>query len=328
MKNEVRRTFSRKGKVFITGIGGFIGSHLAQKLHKDGYVVGGLIRHHPTYGPTLESIRGKAMLFKGDLRDYYTLRLALEEFEPDYIVHLGAITPVSYSFYHPQEVTEVNYLGTINLAEAARETLPNLKRFVFASTMEVYGVQDPVPFTEDIELKPNCPYAVAKRAAELYLQYMWRSYKFPFAAIRGTNCYGRKHDSYFVVEAIVTRMLENPKEIKMGRGEPVRNFIYIDDMVDAYQTLMETDNEAVYGEVFNVGPANGLSIRELVEKIARKLDWHGTVHWDQFEIRPGEIFYLNSKNDKIKKYTGWEPKISLDEGLDRVITYWKKRLEK
>ena len=168
---------------------------------------------------------------------------------------------------------------------------------------------------------PACPYAVAKVASEKYLQYLNYAHKFPAVCLRQTNCYGRKENDYFIVEAAITQMLKNPNEINLGAAEPVRNFLFIDDLVALYKTLL-TAEKHVDGESFNTGPDNGLRIDDLVLKIARILDWRGHVNWNTRPRRPGEIFYLNSSNRLVTAKTGWEPKVSLDEGLKRTIKLW------
>lgn len=308
-------------KIFITGMSGFIGSYLAESLLNDGHEVAGLLRQTNRLNyPSVKRLAGRAEFHYGSLTDYAAVRHSLREFRPDVICHLGAITPVAYSFEHPHEVTETNYLGTINLAEAALKECPTLKRFIFASSMETYGFQDKRDaFVESDEQHPACPYAVAKVAGEKYLQYLHYAHKFPAVCLRQTNCYGRKENDYFIVEAAITQMLRG-NTINLGAAEPVRNFLFIDDLVDLYKVLMTATN--VNGEVFNTGPDNGLRIDELVQKIAGLMNWNGQINWNTRPRRPGEIFYLNSSNAKITQATGWEPKIDLTEGLQRTIKLW------
>lgn len=314
-----------KQKVFITGISGFVGSNLAKELAGD-YSVSGMLRWSPRVAKNAEPLKGKVQLIEGDLRDHSRLSWILRTIRPDYVVHLAAITPVSYSFDHPQEVNEVNYLGTVNLVEACRREVPNLKKFVFASTMEIYGRQEAKPFDENTLPHPNSPYAVAKYAAERYLAYLYHTYKYPTVAVRGSNVFGRKQDTYFVTEAAITKMLKNSNEISMGNNRPVRSFIYIKDKVNLYRTILESDNPEIFGEVFNSGPCNGLSIKHWVEKIADVMNWNGKINWNTREARAGEIYYLNTKNDKAKEMLEWEPEYTLDEGLKEHIEYWEKKM--
>lgn len=299
-------------KVLITGLSGFIGGYLQNRL------------------------QSKYQIFdlECDLLDKPAIDRRLKEVNPEFIIHLAARTEVEKSFYEQTSFSEVNYVGTVNLIESARH-LPNLELFVFSSTMETYGWQPesdlirdnedfvlPV-FTEETQQNPNAPYAVAKVGCELYLKYAERAYNFPFTAFRQTNTYGRKDNDFFVVEQIITQMLKNQNEINLGYGEPYRNFLWIDDLIDLYETVLEQPNNA-RGEIFCTGPDNALSIKELVKKIAEKIQWNGTVNWNTKPKRHGEIYVLNSTHAKATKLLGWKPKVDLDTGLDRTIEIWQK----
>lgn len=301
-------------KIFITGWQGFIGSHLVKRLQD---------KHELTY-------------LQNDLRDYNKVKAEILDADPEIILHLAARTEVEKSFYEQLTFSEVNYIGTVNLIEAARE-LKNFKNFVFASTMEVYGWQpisdvikegkeeEIIAFDETTPPNPNAPYAVAKYACEKYLEYAQRSYNLPFTIIRQTNAYGRKDNDFFVTEQIISQMLKGDT-VNLGYGEPYRNFLYIDDLMDAWIKVVETPEKAA-GEIFCLGPNNAIKIKDYVEKIAKKLDWNGHVNWNTKPERPGEIYLLNSTNDKIKEKLGWEPKYTLDEGLDLTIAHWKEKIE-
>jgi nucleoside-diphosphate-sugar epimerase len=301
-------------RIFMTGWQGFIGSHLRETLKQ----------HDIT-------------LLQNDLRDHKAVQHELLDADPEIIVHLAARTEVEQSFYEQITFSEVNYVGTVNLIEGSRR-LKNLKNFVFASTMEVYGWQpisdlikegkenNIVAFNEQTPPNPNAPYAVAKYGCEKYLEYAYRSYGIPFTAIRQTNAYGRKDNDFFVTEQIITQMIKNPKEINLGYGEPYRNFIYIDDLLDAWVEVINNPDK-VAGEILCLGPDNALKIKDYVNIIANKLNWKGKVNWNTKPERPGEIYLLNSTNHKITSKLGWAPKVSIDEGLDRTIAIWKEKLK-
>lgn len=301
-------------KIFITGWQGFIGSHLRERL-----------KDH------------KLILLQNDLRNHIEVAHEILDADPEIIIHLAARTEVEQSFYEQVTFSEVNYTGTVNLIEAAKR-LKNLKNFVFASTMEVYGWQpisdlikegknkSIVAFNEQTPPNPNAPYAVAKYGCEKYLEYAHRSYGLPFTAIRQTNAYGRKDNDFFVTEQIITQMLKNPNEINLGYGTPYRNFIYIDDLLDAWVEVINNP-EKVTGEIFCLGPDNAIKIEDYVNLIAQKIGWKGKVNWNTKPDRPGEIWLLNSTNQKITSRLGWTPKVSMDEGLDRTIEFWSKKFD-
>jgi len=299
-------------KILMTGSSGFIGSHLSERLknHEVHHLKSDLLDH--------QSVAGEVLLVK-----------------PDIIVHLAARTEVEQSFYEQITFSEINYVGTVNLIETAAK-VKNLRNFVFASTMEVYGWQpisdeiqehgtpkQSIAFDENTVPNPNAPYAVAKYGCEKYLEYAHRCYDFPFTALRQTNCYGRKDNEFFVTEQIINQMLTNPDECNLGYAEPYRNFIFVDDMLDAWETVINNPDKCNDGSIFTIGPDNPIKIRDYAELIAKKLDWKGTINWDTKLFRAGEIYWLNSNNTLIKKKLGWEPKVTLDEGLDKTIEIWK-----
>lgn len=303
-------------KVLITGLSGFIGGYLKERLQ------------------TKYEIYDLA----NDLLDYEGVKNRLAEVKPNFIIHLAARTEVEKSFYEQIKFSEINYVGTVNLIEAAKD-LPNLTLFVFSSTMETYGWQPasdlikngvlcelPV-FDEETQQNPNAPYAVAKVACEYYLKYAQRAYNFPFCALRQTNTYGRKDNDFFVVEQIITQMLKNSDQINLGYGDPYRNFLWIEDLIDLYETVLDKHEQAK-GEIFCTGPNNALSIKNLVSIISKKLGWNGTVNWNTKPRRHGEIYVLNSTEAKATKLLGWKAKVDLDEGLDRTINIWKTNLKK
>jgi len=319
-----------KEKVFITGISGFLGYELAERCIKEGYDVAGLIRQHPQPNQAVENLKGRCLIYEGDLTDSTRLGNILRDFNPDYIVHLGALTRVSYSFGHEEETFRVNAGGTINMVTQARKHVSNLKKFIYASSMEAYG-HKPVyhtqgkPFDENTVFGVGSPYAVWKICGDYFVRQQHYANDFPGIVLRQTNTYGRKFDDYFVVEAFITSMLKNKDVVNFGNPEPVRNFLYVDDLINLYLTLFKTDNPEVIGKAFTTGPENGITIQDLATIIANKLDWKGKINWYTREIRDGEIFYLNSNNKLVSELTGWEPKISLDEGLDKTIAYWRNK---
>lgn len=303
-------------KILMTGTSGFIGSHLKPLIEKN----------HTFYS------------LKSDLLDFEAVTKEVLDFKPDVIVHLGARTEVEKSFYEQITFSQINYVGSVNLIEAASK-VENFKNFVFASTMEVYGWQpisdeikdndqplNYVAFDENTEPHPNAPYAVAKYGVEKYLEYMHRSCGFPFSAIRQTNSYGRKDNDFFVVEQIITQMLKNPNEVNFGYAEPFRNFIFIDDLLAAWMTLIEDPNIGKTGKIFTVGPDNPIKIKDLASIIAKKLNWNGVINWNKKPKRQGEIYWLNSNHNLLTKHTGWIPKVSLNDGIDRTIEIWRNIL--
>ena len=308
-------------KVLITGGNGFIGSHLIPKLVEFEYDVYSLERY-----VTGRYVAGGQRLVKtvfGDLRDHFAVRKVVREVQPDAVIHLASISAVSYSYNHPIEVIETNFLGTVNLAESCLREVPHFKHFLFAGTSEEYGNQKNVPIKETSELHPNSPYAVSKVAADEYLQYMRDAYDFPVTILRNFNTYGRRDNTHFVVERTIAQMLQK-KTVRLGDPTPIRDFMYANDHVNSYQTCL--GNGKAMGGIFNFCTGRGVSIAQLTELIKELTDFEGDVVWDTIPKRPLDIAVLVGDSSKAKQLLGWEPKFTLEKGLKLTIDFWRNKL--
>lgn len=301
-------------KILLTGSSGFIGSHLGPKIQQQHEVIA----------------------LQSDLLDFQAVDQELESAQPDVIVHLAAKTEVERSFYEQTDFSQVNYVGSVNLIECAKK-IRNLKNFVFASTMEVYGWQ---PISDEIRDKghtdqhavfdehtlprPNAPYAVAKFAVEKYLEYMHRSQDFPHVCVRQTNSYGRRNTDFFVMEQIISQMLRDPAEVNLGYGTPYRNFIWIDDLIDAWVEIINRPDLGQQHPIFTIGPDNAIQIQALADRVAQRLGWSGTINWNRKPRRPGEIYWLNSDHRALTDSTAWRTRVDLDQGIDRTIEIWQE----
>lgn len=299
-------------KILITGSNGFIGQHLVPELSGH-YNVHGLV---------------------SDLRNHAAVKAEIEAYQPNMIVHLAARTEVEQSFSEQTTFADINFTGTVNLVEAAAQVASRPK-FIFASTMEVYGWQ---PVSDDIRNgnvpaiiptfgrgttpNPNAPYAVAKFGCEKYIEYAHRSLGLDYVIFRQTNSYGRKDNAFFVTEQIITQMLTG-NTCNLGYSDPYRNFLYITDLIDAYKCAID-NFDSIANQTYTLGPDNALRIRDYANLIAQKLNWNGTINWNTKLNRPGEIYLLNSDHKEFTQATGWSPKVSLSNGLDLTITAWKK----
>lgn len=307
-------------RILITGATGFIGSHLLSSLLEQEHEVFALERYM-TGRYVLGANRSVKTVF-GDLRDHFSVRQVIREVQPEVVMHLAAISPVSYSYDHPNEVIETNFIGSVNLAEACRREVPHFRQFLFASTSETYG-NGPVPKTEDTPQNPNSPYAVSKLAAEKYVLYMRDAYGFPITVLRPFNTYGRKDNTHFVVERILVQMLSG-NSIKLGDPTPIRDLLYIDDHVNAYLSCL--GNDKAIGEVFNFCTGQGITILELVDSLKDITGIQEEVVWNTIPKRPLDIQVLIGDHTKATRILGWRPKVKLEEGLSIIADYWRKRL--
>ncbi|HLN88758.1 MAG TPA: GDP-mannose 4,6-dehydratase [Candidatus Binatia bacterium] len=317
-------------KVLITGIMGFIGSHLAETLVDDGDEVYGFVRRVASRKmDAIAKVLKDIVLITGDLTDYLSIRNAMRTAMPDVVIHLAALSPVRESFERPFEYQQANFLGTMNVAHALLELPdPKNRRIVAASTAEVYGLQNKQALTEDLPLKPSSPYAVTKVAGDLYLQMMFQTFNLHGSVMRATNSYGRKLDTSFLVEYLINQMLSD-KEVYLGAPDSVRDYMYVDDHVNAYKLVMKS--KKADGQVFNAGTGIGVTNKELSLLIAKKVGYNlGKIKFGSYPpgypLRPlvSDQPSIILDATKIGKAVGWKPKVTLDEGLDRTIEYFRK----
>ena len=257
-------------RIFITGMTGFLGQELSKILLEKGHKLGTLARNVATsdreeHASNTESlIRGEThkgvSYFYGDLTDYLNIYDILSNFKPDVIIHLAAQTSVAYSFTHTTEVFNVNFLGAVNMAEAARRAVPKLKRFIFSGSVEEYGIQKKFPSKETAELHAASPYAVAKIATEKHLKYLYDAYGFPAIIFRNANSYGRRYNHQFVIESIIYQMVKGKSPVKLGDPTPYRDFVFEPDLLSAYVLAVESNNKKLLGESINIGTGKSLSL--------------------------------------------------------------------
>jgi len=312
--------------VLITGCTGFIGSNLTIKLVEEGYQVFGLVRH--TSRSELDSLRpviDQIHFIEGDLCEYHSLLSAIETSNPQFILHLGALTPVRLSYEDPFPFLRTNFLGTCNLVHSILDRAPRA-RLIAASTAEVYGWQGSRPLKEDVRLRPSSPYAVSKAAADEYIQMAMRVYGLKATVLRCNNTYGRKRERGFLVEYLITSMLDGGP-VYVGSPDHVRDYMWVDDHVNAY--LLSMEKESAEGEVFNVSPGNPISNIDLAKKLAEMIHFTGQIvegsYPPGYPMRPSKLDtkYIILDSSRIMKRLGWKPGVTLDEGLARAVDYWR-----
>jgi dTDP-glucose 4,6-dehydratase len=317
--------------VLITGCTGFIGSSLTTKLVENGYEVYGLVRH--TSRSELDSLRpvmDRVHFIEGDLSEFHSLASAISSSNPQYVFHLAALTPVRLSYEDPFPYLRTNFLGTCNLVHSILDKAPKA-RMIAASTAEVYGWQGNEPVNENTRLQPSSPYAVSKTAADEYIQMAMQVYNLKATVLRCNNTYGRKREKGFLVEYLVTSML-NEGPAYVGAPDHVRDYMWVDDHVNAY--LLSMEKEAAQGEVFNVSPGNPISNIDLAKKLADKLHFEGQIvegsYPPGYPMRPAKLDqkYIVLDASKIREKLGWKPSVTLDRGMTIVIEHWKPQTRK
>lgn len=319
-------------RVLVTGITGFIGSHLAEALVRKGYDVAGLVR--PCASRDLRPIQHlleDLTLLTCDLTSYASTANAIRAIDPQIVFHLGALSPVRYSFEHPFQYQETNLIGTINIVHSLLEMPdPRSHKLIAASTAEVYGIQEKKPFKETLPLNPTSPYAVSKAAMDMYLRMASSAYSLDCTILRATNSYGRKFETGFIVEYLITTMLEGAKTY-VGAPDSIRDYIHVSDHVNAY--LLAAEKQRAPGEVYNVGSGRGISNRDLALFIAKMVGCEESKitfgsYPPGYPMRPmhGEQPYIVLDSNKITSELGWRTTVDLEHGIKDTITYWKNRL--
>lgn len=311
--------------VLITGCTGFIGSNLTTRLVEDGYEVYGLVRHTSRRElQPLDTVLDRLHLIEGDLAGYHSINSAVHATHPEFVLHLGALTPVRLSFENPFPYVLVNFEGTVNVVHAIVENAPKA-RLIYASTAEVYGWQErKEPFIETTVLNPASPYAVTKEAADQYIRMAMKIYDLRATVLRPINTYGRREKGFFI-EYVVSSMLKN-QTCYLGSPESVRDYMYVDDHVNAY--LLAMRSEKAIKEVFNISPSNPITNREVAEIVAKTVGFNGNCIYNSYPPgypqRPAmwDPDYLVLDSAKIRKILGWKPKVTLEEGLKKTIGNW------
>jgi NAD dependent epimerase/dehydratase len=308
-------------KVLITGAGGFIASHLVERLVREGAQVRAFVRYNSrndvgmlrTIAPEVFS---QLELIRGDLRDVEAVRNAVRN--TDTVFHLGALIAIPYSYVNPREVIDVNIMGTMNVLMAARDF--GVRRVVHTSTSEVYGTAQYVPIDEAHPLQGQSPYSASKIGADKIAESFYRSFDVPVVTLRPFNAYGPRQSARAVIPTIITQALTRD-EVKLGSLEPSRDFTFATDTANGFVRVAEAEN--VLGEEINLGNDNTIRIGDLVEKIFKIIGKTPSVVTDPQRIRPGksEVMKLWASNKKAREMIGWEPLVPLDEGLRQTIEW-------
>lgn len=306
--------------VAITGAGGFIGSHLAERLLAEGAYVRAMVhgdRIGHMFGLTHDNLE---LWGGGDLTETDIVDDIVQDV--DTVFHLGAVTSVAFSHSHPEETIRTNVIGTLNVCEACR--MARVRRLVHTSTAGVYGnaVGD-APITEEHPVVACSPYTAGKLGGDFTAETYFRSYDLPVVTVRLFNVFGPRMGRYLIMPNIIEQLLKGP-EIKLGDLTPTRTFTYVDDIVDGY--LRAAAAPDVEGELFHFGAEDVLSMRELLDKIAELMGVQYTLEEDPELIRPAksEIYKVRVDSRKARERLGWDWHIGLEEGLRRTIDWIEK----
>ena len=315
-------------RVLVTGAGGFIGSHLVERLARDGAQVKAFVRYTSSgragFLDDLEpGVRSELNVVLGDLRDEDAVRQAVQAV--DTVFHLGALIGIPYSYVHPRETADTNIGGTLNVLLAARDF--HVGRVILTSSSEVYGTAQHVPIDEGHPLQAQSPYAASKIAADKLGESFALSYGTPVVVLRPFNTYGPRQSARAVIPTIVTQALAGD-DVVLGNLRPTRDFTYVADTIDGF--LAAGTSDAAIGRVVNLGTGREISIGDLAVLIGEALGRELSIRQVGARIRPdtSEVERLRADNGLAHELFGWEPRTPLREGIAVTIDWIRDNLSR
>ncbi len=312
-----------KKKVLITGAGGFIGSHLTERLFELGAKIRAFVRYTSRADEGFikyfsDDLRKQVDIVYGDIRELETVVKATDGI--DVIFNLAALVGIPYSYIHPQEVIETNTIGTLNILMAARDI--GIEKLVQTSTSEVYGTARYVPINEDHPKQPQSPYSASKIAADAIALSFYHSFNLPVAVIRPFNTYGPRQSDRAVIPSIISQALTKDK-LTLGSTTPTRDFTFATDTAEGFIKVAESEKSV--GMEINLGTGKEISIEDLIRKIVSLVGRDVVIEQDKERIRPAgsEVERLCADNTIARNLLGWTPKVSLTQGLENTISFIK-----
>jgi UDP-glucose 4-epimerase len=314
--------------ILVTGGAGFIGGHLAEAFVRDGHTVVALDNLDPFYDLDIkrhniecardaaENGTGTYEFVEGDVRDADLVGELVGD--ATFVFHQAAQAGVRTSVENPRKVDDINVEGTLNVLDAARES--TVERVVFASSSSVYGTPSYLPYDEDHPTTPVSPYGVSKLAAENYVQVYGDLYDIPTVALRYFTVYGPRMRPNMAISNFVSRCMNDEPPVVYGDGSQTRDFTYIDDIVRANATLLDTDTAD--GEVLNIGSTDNVTIATLAEVIRDAIAPGLAI--EHGERQAGDAEHTHADVSKATDVLGYEPTEDIRSGVRKFIEWYRE----
>jgi len=310
--------------VLVTGGAGFIGSHIVNRLLRQDLEV--VVIDNLTTG-SLRKIaprkeKDEFQFIKGDILNFPLIKKTMKDI--DVVFHEAALASVARSVENPILSNEINVKGTLNLLKASSDL--GVKRFIYASTAAVYGEAGTPKKVEDMPTNPSSPYGISKLAAENYVRIFHRLYGLETVSLRYFNVYGPRQrfdiDCAYggVITIFLNRLLENMPPIIFGDGEQTRDFIFVDDVVEA--NMLALNCNTACGDVFNIGAGIGVSVSQIAELLKELVDRKNLENIHK-EPRPAESRHGYADITKAEKTLGFHPKFDIKKGLTNLVNWYK-----
>ncbi|NIK68761.1 GDP-mannose 4,6-dehydratase [Paenibacillus sp. BK720] len=315
-------------KALITGITGFVGSHLAEHLLGEGIEVTGTMRSHSSLRH-IRHLLPDMCLYECELMDPQAVERMMADIRPDLIFHLAAQSFVPLSWESPAETMTNNIIGQVHLLEAVRK-LGLASKVLIACSSEEYGhvEEDEVPVKETNPLRPNSPYAVSKIAQD-YLGYQYfKTYGQHIVRTRTFNHHGPRRGAQFVSSNFAKQIAEIEKGLKppvlhVGNLEAKRDFTDVRDVVRAYRMAL---NDCEAGEIYNIASGQCHEIREVIQILLSYSTVDITIEEDKTRLRPSDVKVLVGDYGKFYERTGWKPEIPFEQTMKDLLDYWRNEL--
>jgi UDP-glucose 4-epimerase len=308
-------------RVLVTGASGFVGSHLTRLLVAEGADVHGLTSSvSSVYPDRLRDLRDRIVLHEASLADRSAMQRLARDVRPHVVFHLGAYTHVGKSWSRVDECIQTNVQGTVNLLEALADV--GYERFVNTGTSEIYGTID-VPFHETACPRPVSPYAVSKYAAEMHCRLGAERHGWPIVMLRPFNAYGPAQSPDRIIPEVIVRALTG-QTVAMTSGRQTREFNFVEDLAVGF--LAAATAPDVTGEVINLGCGEEVSVADLAMRILRRMGDPVRLDLGALPDRPIEIWRMYADAGRARELLGWQPRHTLDEGLDATIAWYRREL--
>ena len=314
--------------VLVTGAGGFLGSHLVERLVELGARVRALVRYNSRNDWGLlellpPPVTSEIEVFLGDLTDPFGTARAVQGCR--IIFHLAALIAIPYSYQAPAHYVATNIGGTLNLLEAARQQ--GVERFLHTSTSETYGTAQYTPIDEAHPLRGQSPYAASKIGADKLAESYHLSFGLPVVTLRPFNTYGPRQSARAIIPTIISQGLSGPV-IRLGRLTPLRDLTFVSDVVAGF--IQAAASPRAVGEVINLGSGRAITIGDLARRIIGLLEGGKEITLEEARLRPdaSEVMELICNYGKAKQVLGWQPQVDLEEGLTRTIAFIRDHLER
>lgn len=307
--------------VLVTGADGFIGSHLTEKLVKEGANVKALAQYNSfnNWG-WLEDVDCKEDIevLCGDVRDADYIRHITKNV--DEIFHLAALIAIPYSYIAPDSYIDTNIKGTLNVCQAARDN--GVSKTIITSTSEVYGTARYVPIDEKHPKQPQSPYSATKIGADAIAKSFYNAFELPVTIARPFNTYGPRQSARAIIPTIITQIASGKKEIKLGDLTPTRDFNYVKDTCSGFVALAKCDK--INGEEINIGSNYEISMKDTLNLIKEIMNSDVEFVTDEQRLRPknSEVNRLWCDNTKIKELTGFSPEYDIRRGLEETVKWF------